>query len=186
MQGKDHLMLGKIMVDNMPLSPIKRWLFLLGCVEPDINFLTYTRGSIKFRFLHGHNADNVEGHLSRIIDRLENSGVNTLFQWFTLGTTVHYIADSFTFAHNEFFKGDLKEHMEYERLLHIAFEKYLNEMSFKNIKYTDFKKYHEQYVNDTRSFITDCRYITTAALGLLEYVTAGVPDICGIIKFPVV
>ena len=90
-----------------------RRLFLFGCVEPDINPFTYMRGSVRHRFLQGHNAENARKHFQKLLERLSRSGVHSPWQWFALGTLIHYAADSFTFPHNSRFPGSLADHVAY-------------------------------------------------------------------------
>ena len=91
MKKKDHLQIGKLLLaqKDAKLSGIQRLAFLFGCVEPDINPFTYARGSLKHEFLHGHHADNSSKHRHKLMRRLSNSGVHSLWQWFSLGTLIH-------------------------------------------------------------------------------------------------
>lgn len=170
MQIKDHILLGKYLLDNFELniSPIKRHAFLLGCFEPDVNVLTYTRGSVEYQILHGHNADNCKKHLTKVINKLQNKGINTLFQWFSLGTAIHYIADTFTFPHNDLFSGDIYEHNKYEKLFHKVFKDYISNLNYNDYSITtlnsNFENYHKKYLDDKRSYLTDCKYIANAAV----------------------
>ena len=187
MQRRDHYLLGCFIIEQLglKLDPIRKRLFLFGCIEPDINPLTYTRGSIKYSFLHGHNAENAKKHLEKVLEKLTVSGVHSFKQWFAFGTALHYTADSFTFPHNAFFAGDLREHRCYENLLHPIFKMYIDGYDIK--QYTadgagyDHEAKHTEYLNDTRSFITDCIYITESALGLsralnISRVNIALPD----------
>lgn len=66
MQTKDHYLLGCFLLEHQKifLDPVRRNLFLFGCIEPDINPTTYVRGSIKHQLFHGHNAENIGKHES--------------------------------------------------------------------------------------------------------------------------
>lgn len=166
MQTKDHYLLGHFLLKRYGthIDPICQKLFLLGCIEPDWNFVTYTRGSIKYQFLHGHNAENAQNHLTHLTERLMKSGVRTPLQWFRFGAALHYLADSFTFAHNRIFAGNLKEHRLYEKMLHTAFAEYLQ--THCSGHWGVDKVSHERYLADGRSYQTDCRYILGSALAL--------------------
>lgn len=137
---------------------------------------------MKYQFLHGHNAENAKKHLDHAIKKLLDHGVHTPMQWFAFGTALHYIADSFTFPHNDLFSGDLIEHRNYEKLLHTEFEKYLGEWHTTTALSANtaqsFAWFHTQYLSDTRSFLTDCQYIVNASFGLCETLHIGValPD----------
>lgn len=158
MQTKDHCLLGRFLLKRYEahIDPICQKLFLLGCIEPDWNLVTYTRGSIKYQFLHGHNAENAQNHLTHLTERLLKSGVRTPLQWFRFGAALHYLADSFTFAHNRIFAGNLKEHRLYERRLHTVFAAYLPTHCAE--LFSADAICHERYLADCRSYQTDCRY----------------------------
>lgn len=181
MLTKDHYILGCYLINNFhwQMTPLSRHLFLLGCIEPDMNPFTYARGSIRHHFMHGHNADNVKNHLEHIINRLKNTGVATPFQWFELGAALHYTADCFTFPHNEIFTGTLKEHCKYESLFHPIFENYLSECACKilqDVLIEDLEDYHASYLSDNHSYLTDCNYIRNAVICLcrqLDFYTVG-------------
>ncbi len=77
---------------------------------------------------------------------------------------LHYLADSFTFAHNRIFAGNLKEHRLYEKMLHTAFTEYLQMYCADHWDVDEFC--HQRYLADNRSYQTDCRYILGSALVL--------------------
>ena len=119
MRTKDHMALGRLLLEQteQPALQRHRTAFLLGCVEPDRNPLTYLRGSRRHRLLRGHNAGNSQAYIRWQLDRLERRGVGSAYSCFALGTLLHYIADEFTYAHNESFTGTLREHVRYEHSL---------------------------------------------------------------------
>ena len=47
-------------------------------------------------------------------------------KWRRVGEVVHYIADYFTFPHNEIYPGNLKDHCMYEKELKLYLREYLN------------------------------------------------------------
>lgn len=57
MRGKSHRCLGQYLVEhymeNIPGRYVKA--FLVGCIEPDRNPVTYLKGSLRFQWLRGHN-----------------------------------------------------------------------------------------------------------------------------------
>lgn len=173
MRTCDHYRLGRFLLGRMGLSPRStcRKLFLLGCVGPDWNPVTYARGSLKYRFFHGHNAENVRGHLTHVLRRLMESGVSTPWQWFAFGAALHYLADSFTFAHNTAFTGNLIAHSAYERALHVVFEQYLDDeealsAALAAAEAADGAVWHERYAAERCSCRTDCHYILGTAFAL--------------------
>lgn len=166
MQAKDHCLLGRYVLSQCGKEPdpICRRIFLLGCIEPDWNLITYIRGSIKYQFLHGHNADNARKHLKHLMKRLMKRGVCSPLQWFRFGAALHYLADSFTFAHNRCFAGSLTEHRLYEKLLHNVFADCL--YTQKDEAPSADELTHERYLSERRSYYTDCRYIIGASMAL--------------------
>ena len=166
MQTRDHSLLGKYLLTRCDLThdPLCQKLFLLGCIEPDWNLVTYARGSVRYQFLHGHNAENTRRHLARLTEKLSESGIRTPLQWFRFGAALHYLTDSFTFAHNACFAGGLREHRLYEKLLHDVFVAQLRTDSVKRNLTDEFSREH--YLKEQRSFQTDCRYILGASAAL--------------------
>ena len=166
MQTKDHALLGRFLLEqhNAALTPLCRRLFLLGCVEPDWNPFSYVRGSLRYQAFHGHNAENAEQHLSRLIAQLQESGARTPLQWFRFGAALHYLADSYTFAHNRMFAGNLWEHWCYERLLHPVFVAALQTPPTELLPADGGS--HRRYLTEQRAYGTDCRYILGTAMGL--------------------
>lgn len=174
MKTDDHLLLGKYLLNmkKIKLSLLKEKWFLIGCVEPDYNPFTYIRGSIKHKLFHGHNAPNCKKHIDRIVEKLSCTTISTPYQWFLLGTAVHYIADCFTFAHNAFFTGGMAQHMKYEMRLQPIFHNFVNELKEPQNKYKTYyfnlSFYHKMYQNENRSFLTDCKYIVSSTEKLLD------------------
>ena len=168
MQTRDHKLLGLFLLERYgaEISPLCRRMFLLGSVEPDWNLVTYIRGSVRYQFLHGHNAENAKKHLTRLTEKLMESGVRTPAQWFRFGAALHYLADSFTFAHNNVFAGDLLEHRLYEKFLHDVFAGYLK--AHKEERFPAGEVCHDRYLDERRSYQTDCRYILAAAVALCD------------------
>lgn len=129
MRGESHRQLGRYLADKyMPNTP-ERYIraFLIGCVEPDRNPVTYLKGSLRFQLFRGHNYPNACRFMYRIARRLEKKKRWCLLDYYTLGKLIHYTADAFTFAHNDNFPTDLGEHREYEAALQEHFLRYLQE-----------------------------------------------------------
>ena len=167
MRGIDHRLLGNYLLEHEEMHPnaLCRRMFLFGCIEPDINPFTYTRGSMHYRFLHGHNALNARRHLYKVIRRLQRTGVPTPMELFALGAVIHYTADSFTYVHNDLYDGDIHGHRVYEHTLHPLFVAYVDTYdSTAPIpeEAWDLEAYHDRYIAGEHSFMTDCRYILSA------------------------
>lgn len=169
MQTRDHILLGRYLLDHYHagVGALRRRMFLFGCVEPDFDPFTYARGSLRHRFMGGHDAENMESYLPRLLDKLRRSGVHTPRQWFRLGTALHYLADKFTFAHNRAFTGGAVEHGRYEKRLHEALIRVLcvphPERIVPNAE--AHRRYLAQPQHDCR---TDLRFIFGTALALCD------------------
>ena len=178
MKKKDHLRIGKLLLaqKGVQLSGLKRLMFLFGCIEPDINPLTYTRGSLRHEFMHGHHADNSFKHRSKLMKKLTRKGVHSPWQWFSFGTLIHYSADSFTFPHNRIFGGTMAEHVKYEKQLHAAFEDYISRMAARRAQPKGIRSLdtlHERYMSGAGTAATDCRYIMDSAKWLWNNLLTG-------------
>lgn len=176
MRTADHMNLSRYIMDHMDAgaSKLQKAAFIFGSIEPDINMLTYFRGSIRGEEkLRGHNYENVQKYMEKLTNKLtkkfEKGGMGTVRQSFLLGKLVHYVADSFTYPHNSIFPGNLKEHCQYETELH----DYVNQMiSSDDVNLDsiddgiDIVEYlegiHCRYVNETPGCENDYRHITHA------------------------
>lgn len=56
------------------------------------------------------------------MERLSNKTKWKKGDYYHLGKLLHYVTDAFTFPHNEEFRGNLKEHVEYEKKFHFLLE----------------------------------------------------------------
>ena len=184
MKKKDHLLLGRFLLarKDAPAGSLERRLFLFGCVEPDINPFTYMRGSARHQFLQGHNAENARKHFQKVLEKLSRSGVHSLWQWFALGTLIHYAADSFTFPHNSQFPGSLADHVAYEIQLHALFPQYLHAVAgrrgFCAARGQSVETLRKRYLHEAGAAGTDCRYILEAAEWLFQRLAARAGRLC--------
>lgn len=174
MKKKDHLLLGRFLLaqKDAPTGSLERRLFLFGCVEPDINPFTYVRGSTRHQFLQGHNAENARKHFQKVLEKLSRSGVHSLWQWFALGTLIHYAADSFTFPHNSRFPGSLADHVAYEMHLHALFPQFLHaeagRRGFHPLHMQSMDTLRRSYLREAGTAVTDCHYILAASEWLFQ------------------
>lgn len=175
MRTKDHLALGYYLLQTTDSDTLHRHakVFLLGCVEPDYNIATYMRGMLHHKHFYGHNAENSFAHVSKCMDAFEQDGLRASWDYFTLGTMLHYVADAFTYPHNEFWNGSLIAHVAYEKRLHKLFEEELETSKSKVM--TDvpdspllyFIDTHKKYDGSSRKMKTDCRYIIETCEAML-------------------
>ena len=136
MRGKSHMELGNYLVERfIPGLPFYfRSAFLMGCVQPDKNPATYLKGSLRYQWLRGHNYPNARRFMGRLARRLEKKAALGLWDYYSLGKLVHYTADAFTAAHNDFYLSSLRDHRQYEILLQDYFLKYLNHRFLPDIR----------------------------------------------------
>lgn len=169
MRRKCHQQLGRYLADRYMSHLPQRYVraFLIGCVEPDHNPVTYLKGSLRCQWLRGHNYLNARRFMRQISRRLEKKEQLNLLDHYTLGKLIHYTADAFTLAHNDFFSSDLAEHREYEASLQEHFLVYLQEdpqidpntaSSIMEAIY----HYHELYEQQETNIRTDARFVLNA------------------------
>lgn len=122
MKTIDHKTLGYLLLSkniNENLNLFEK-AFVFGCIEPDINILTYMKGSIKFKKLFcGHTRKHSLDYILKNLEYLNKQEKLNIFDFYKLGKIMHYIADSFTYPHTENFKGNIIEHTNYENKLHL-------------------------------------------------------------------
>lgn len=170
MRGKSHTYLGQYLVQHhmsdVPKPCIRA--FLLGCIEPDRNPVTYLKGSIRCQWLRGHNYHNARRYMRKISRRLEQkkSGLN-LYDFYTLGKLIHYTTDAFTYAHNDAFPTNLADHREYEAALQEHFLAYIQEdplvnpLTARSIMDAIYR-YHREYEEMDADIYTDSHFALTA------------------------
>lgn len=116
MRKKSHISLAQYIVNSLNDEGLKKHKlsFYIGSILPDIKpSFVYKR----------HEINGTYGALQRNIVRLTEG--NKLIQkkkkgrkyYMDLGQISHYLADYFTFPHNDIYPGTLKEHCSYEEML---------------------------------------------------------------------
>lgn len=172
MRTADHMNLSRYIMDHMDAgaSKLQKAVFVFGSIEPDINMLTYLRGSIHGEEkLRGHNYENVMKYMEKLTKKLEKGGMGTIRQSFLLGKLVHYVADSFTYPHNSIFPRNLREHCQYETELHGYVNKMIASADVNMDSIDDerdiveyLREIHDRYVGEAPGCENDYRYITHA------------------------
>ncbi len=119
MRKKSHIALASFLAKECENSYINnnRLMFRIGSILPDIkpSFL-YKR--------HEYNTtvEDLEAYTQKM---LSNPNLSSRKKALMLGQISHYVADYFTYPHNDFFLGNLKEHCEYEETLKRMLKAYL-------------------------------------------------------------
>ena len=177
MRGKSHLCLGIYLAEKyMPqTSPACIRAFLLGCIQPDRNPLTYLKGSIRHQWMRGHNYPNACKYISRLSVRLENKEKFTILDYYSLGKLIHYTVDAFTLAHNTNFPEDLAQHRIYETALQHYFL-----IALRNDPNTEILSaatvaeiiciYHQEYSCQIPGICNDTLYALNASCSILAHI----------------
>lgn len=174
MRGKSHRYLGQYLaqhyMEDIPKHHVRA--FLLGCIEPDRNPVTYLKGSFRHQWLRGHNYRNARRFMRHISWRLEKKEKLNLFDFYTLGKLIHYTADAFTYAHNDTFSTDLGDHREYEAELQTHFlsclqeDPEINPHTARTIMEAIYR-YHRDYREQPANISTDIRFSLAACCCVL-------------------
>lgn len=170
MRTEDHLALGCYLLsqENVPQLRQHCIAFLIGCIEPDYNLLSYLRGILHHRKFRGHNAENSFAFLTRCRSYFELHKASSAWDFFRLGAMLHYAADAFTWPHNNFWPGSLLEHVRYETALHSVFTEFLHSLPTGRTVSVDEEALHEVYAGTAHGAETDCRFIFTACSSLFR------------------
>ena len=172
-----HKTLGTYLAERYLHNASKQQIraFLLGCTQPDINPATYLKGSIRCKWLRGHNWANARSFMEKLARRLEKKQRLRLLDYYTMGKLIHYTVDAFTSSHNDHFPTDLQIHRNYESQLQAYFLPYLKgrrqsaPAAHSSIMDT-ICFYHKEYAAAPSNIRTDSRYcvlVTSLVLCIL-------------------
>lgn len=176
MRGISHHILGEYLIDNSlnEATEPERKAFLFGCTEPDRNITTYLKGTFTAKAFHGHNFENCQSCIMRLIRRLSEGNEGILY-YYRLGKLTHYILDSFTWPHNNGFQGSITDHVEYEHTLHPLFCSYLEKQTVTAAHqcgddyYSWFLAKHREYLETRTGMEDDCSFAAAAAVTATVY-----------------
>ena len=175
MQKRSHKLLAATLLENTQGFQARRFelAFLFGSFQPDCNPLTYLKGSLRAYKFRGHNYSNSQHYIYSRISRLQRRQRWTIWQYYTLGKLTHYVADAFTFPHNEHWPDSLASHHVYETRLRIYLAEHLREYAFPDCSAEQLdlipalEALHRQYLESRNSDLSrDTRFIVEAT-GLL-------------------
>ena len=174
MRGKSHLIIAQYLLDHyMPDIPKRYQLaFRLGCIEPDRNPATYLKGSLRCQWLRGHNYKNAQRFMTTMAGRLEGRQHLRLYDYYTLGKLIHYTTDAFTYAHNDTFPTQLREHKQYEDALQIYFLSFMAHNPRVTVPTDEtimgaIQAYHEKYERKASDIHRDSRFALNACCCVL-------------------
>ena len=164
-KAKCHKSLGQYLTQTyLPIAPRRHIAaFLLGCIQPDKNPTTYFKGSLRCKWLRGHNWSNASRYMARLARRLEQRKKLWLLDYYALGKLIHYTVDAFTSAHNDHFPAQLQQHREYENQLQNYFLEYLKQPEYANSAVSGtvmdtIRTYHAEYIRKPADIQTDSKY----------------------------
>lgn len=171
MQKRSHTLLAAALLKNQNGLRARRYelAFLFGSFEPDCNPLSYLKGSLRSRKFRGHNYTNSDHYIANRIQRLQNrKKAWTCWQYYTLGKLTHYLADAFTYPHNENYPDSLRQHRRYEDELREYLAYYLKTWGLKAEQFSGgdllerLQALHRQYMESVADMRRDVRYIIEA------------------------
>lgn len=173
MQKRSHTLLASSLLKSGNGFPARRyeWAFLFGSFQPDCNPLSYLKGSLRCRPLGGHTYANSQTYIFSHIRRLQHRSRWTLWQYYTLGKLTHYLADAFTYPHNDHYPDTLLSHHQYETDLRLCLADYLSSHTLcprqrRGDVAAAIRELHDQYASARTDQKRDVEYIL-AATGLL-------------------
>lgn len=180
MRKKSHISLARYIVAQSTGYELHRHklAFYLGSILPDCkpSFL-YRRHEIKETF------DDVRDEIFRLADEADTT--YSRYKYYrNLGQITHYVADYFTFPHNDIYKGSLSEHCIYEENLKVALREYLTggqaEKDFQPVlRFQDAEEIaefiqaaHEEYLEEKIDVDVDISYIVKVNHQIVEGILA--------------
>lgn len=169
MRKKSHIALAKYLVNESRDKDLKKhkYAFYLGSVLPDIKpSFIYKRHEISETFPDWKNQIKLLTSLSTGEKEKNNSKY-----YRHLGEVSHYLADYFTYPHNQKFAGGLREHCSYEEDLKKKLRKHITsgKAASHKKKYIEFaapealfdfvKKTHQEYLQQQNTVEGDINHI---------------------------
>ena len=175
MKAKCHRTLGDYLVRNYMHNHSRFHIraFLIGCTEPDKNPMTYFKGSFRCQLLRGHDWESAQRYMQRIASRLEQRTKFRLMDYYTLGKLIHYIADAFTFAHNNSFCFNLRTHRDYERMLQEYFLSCFQDLLPETVTFSGsimdlIRHHHDHYCQLESGVHNDSQFSIRVACAVIE------------------
>ena len=175
MQKRSHILMANTLLRNQCGFGARRynWAFLFGSFEPDVNPLSYLKGSVQHKKLRGHNYANSRAHINSQIQKLQRRSRWTIWQYYTLGKLTHYLADAFTYPHNENYPDTMLSHHKYETDLRHFLAGYLAHRQLQRQQVrrdivAALEELHDQYMAARAGTYRDARFICKATSLLVE------------------
>lgn len=174
MQKRSHKLLASSLLRSHCGFAARRyeWAFLFGSFQPDCNPFTFLRGSFRSRTLCGHSFSNSQHYINTRIRKLQRCPVWRTWHYYTLGKLTHYLADAFTYPHNETFPDTLMDHHRYETALRRALAEHLSShLPSPQPRCHDLPaviaRLYRRYIQTESDALNDIRYILEATALLM-------------------
>jgi len=168
LQKRSHKLLARSLMDSYDGFEKRRFelAFLFGSFQPDCNPLSYLKGTFRAKKFGGHNYSNSRPYIDSHIDRLRQRGHWTVWQYYTLGKLTHYLADAFTYPHNETYPDNIAAHRRYENALRVRFAQAMpaavrKETASQNLT-AALEQLHRQYLTAASDWYRDTSFILQA------------------------
>lgn len=180
MRKKSHITLAKYLVRESRDKELARhkYAFYLGSVLPDIKpSFIYKRHEITETF------PALQEQIRDLSRRHPEEKDSTAKYYRNLGEVSHYLADYFTFPHNQKFPGGFREHCTYEEELKKKLRQYITsgKAASRKKKYIDFsapdalfdflKKSHQEYILQQNSVEEDINHIIPINSQVIKSIT---------------
>ena len=169
MQKRSHKLLAAALLRSQEGFGARRFelAYLFGSFQPDCNPLTYLKGFFRGQKLCGHNFSNSQPFINKRIARLQARDRWSLWQYYTLGKLTHYLADAFTYPHNDHFPDGLMDHHRYETDLRVYLEEYLAQRAVRQERSRQdvadaLRQLHRQYMAGVADMRKDVQFILKA------------------------
>lgn len=174
MQKRSHRLLARALLDNRRGFSARRYeaAFVFGSFQPDCNPFTYLKGSVRGHLLQGHHYANCHPFLYRRIARLQRREKWNLWHYYTLGKLTHYLADAFTYPHNDHYPESITRHHDYERELRLCLARRLPSSAPWRVQppkdlVEGLEELHRRYVSAASDLGRDVSYILQATALLM-------------------
>lgn len=178
MRKKSHISLARYIAKSTSDIDLRkhRFSFYIGSILPDLkpSFL-YRKHEITGTF------GDVKHTIDRLIDVKKEKPVKKKRKYYlNLGQVTHYVADYFTFPHNESYPGNLREHCSYEEDLKKKMRRFLKtqdagllhagkiEFHTPEHLYEFIEKQHENYLTKKLNVEEDIHHIVAVNHHLVE------------------
>ena len=174
LQKRSHKLLASMLLESAHGFRAQRYelAFLFGSFQPDCNPLTYLKGSRRARKLRGHNFSNSQLYINQHIRMLQERVRWNIWQYYTLGKLTHYLADAFTYPHNDNYPESLLDHRRYEDELRQYLAEYLSQRTVRREQarhdlVTAIDELHQQYMDRVADMRRDVQNILQATAMLM-------------------